>query len=236
VAGALPRLAAGVNVELSSSRKSAWSFLKSNLVNCCAAVVIPLGTPEAWTELAFRKIAPNKVSYTAEGIQIQVKESASPLIYKFPSLQNISAIEVELEITGDLKPQALGFAEDSAFRIGLVGKGEKTLNRMQKLFAPAWVEKLFSLAPAGVGLDKIYFFNLGEATQQIGASRVHPKSELMSEEIVTIRRPGQNKYRLTKTLSPGLATAAIWISVDGDETKSEFATKIQKITLTTTSP
>lgn len=211
------------------------STLKARVVGCCAAIAIPFGDPKAWTELEFRKIPPNQVTFSGEGIAIKVKESASPLVYKLPKIVLISQVEVELEINGELKPQSAGFAEDSAFRLGLVAAGKQTLSRIQKLFAPAWVEKLFSLAPAGVGLDKIYFLNVGEEDQQIGQLRIHPKSELMSEEIVTLRKKGQRQIRFTKAFDPALSTAALWISVDGDDTKSEFTTTVRKISLTATS-
>lgn len=216
----------------------AGSMTKQWITGLCAAVVIPVSSPEGWTELQFRKIPANTVSHSAEGVQVTVKNSASPLIYKLPTPAVVTAVEVELQIQGELKfpGGANDFQEDSYFRLGLVAEGDKKLSRVQKMFAPAWVEKLYSLAPEGVGLDKIYFLNVAGGEAKIGAARLHPKSELMSEQIVKIRKTGENRIVFSHSLQPPQKVAALWISIDGDDTKSEFKTVIQKLVLQTNAP
>ena len=204
------------------------------MIPLLAAVVIPL-EQKGWSEISFGKIPVNKVTHSATELKVEVKGSASPLVYKLDRLVVIKSIQIKLKINGDIKtPAAAGkWEEDSLFRIGLVANGDKTLTGVKKLFAPDWVKKLFALAPEGVGLDKIYFFNLGRTSSQNGLSRLHPKSELMNEEIVAVRSGTEASVQIDKVLSPPISTAALWISIDGDDTNSEFQTTIENITLQT---
>ncbi len=210
-------------------------LVNSQLIPLLAAVVIPL-QQKGWSEISFGKIPANKVEHSAQQLKIQVKSSASPLVYKLDHLVNISSFQINLKFSGDLKAPAAEkkWEEDSLFRIGLVAKGDKTLSGVKKLFAPDWVKKLFALAPEGIGLDKIYFYNVGRTLSQMGLSRPHPKSELMNEEIVAVRKTGGNSMQINKSLNPPVPTSALWISVDGDDTNSEFQTTIENITLQTT--
>ena len=214
--------------------KKLHSKLGFQLIPLLAAVVIPL-EQKGWSEISFGKIPVNKVTHSAGELNIQVKSSASPLVYKLERLTKIKSLQIKLKFNGDLKaPASAGkWEEDSLFRIGLVANGDKTLSSVKKLFAPDWVKRLFALAPDGVGLDKIYFFNVGRLSSQVGLSRAHPKSELMNEEIVAFRKAGENSLTIDKVLTPPISAAALWISVDGDDTNSEFQTSIENITLQT---
>ena len=131
-----------------------------------AVMAIPLDKKEAWTELAFKNIPTNTVSYSPTGIKVAVKNSASPLVYKLDKFYKVSGFEVILKVDGDLKndPPEKNFEEDSLFRLGLVVEGKQKLNAVKKLFAPDWVKKLFALAPEGAGLEKIYFYNVGRTS------------------------------------------------------------------------
>ncbi len=210
------------------------SHLRHRIIPLLAVLVIPL-EQKGWTEISFGKIPVNKVTYSSQALNIQVKNSASPLVYKLDQLTKIKSFEIALRFSGDIKsaPAESKWEEDSLFRIGFVAAGDKTLSGVKKLFAPDWVKKLFALAPEGIGLDKIYFFNLGRTASQMGLSRAHPKSELMKEEVVAVRNAGESPLKITKTLNPPIPTAALWISIDGDDTNSEFQTVIENITLQT---
>ncbi len=203
-------------------------------ISFLAIVAIPL-EKKGWTEISYGKLPANIVTHSAKTLNIQVKSSASPLVYKLDQPLNIKSFIVNLKFKGDISTPATDgqIEEDSIFRLGLVVEGDKTLSGVKKLFAPDWVKQLFALASANTGLDKIYFFNVGRATSQMGKSRLHPKSELMKEEIVVVRAPNENSVTVAKELSKPLKTAAIWISVDGDDTKSSFETTIENITINT---
>jgi hypothetical protein len=201
------------------------SGLKKKLL--AAAFVVPLGDQSLWTELKFNKIKPNQVSYLENKISIQVEGSASPLIYKLPEVKKIQSLSWDLEVEGKKNKENGNFEEDSYFRLGLVATGTKTLNRLQRLVAAEWVRKMFDLSPKGVGLDKIYFFNLTDQKSNLDKQRIHPKSEYMFEKVISVQEGISSKvnYRLINPLD----VAALWISVDGDDTHSKFKVLVKEI-------
>ncbi len=200
-----------------------------------AVMAIPLDKKEAWTELAFKNIPTNTVSYSATGLNVVVKNSASPLVYKLDKFYKISGFEVVLKIDGDLQnaPAEKNIEEDSLFRLGLVVEGKQKLNAVKKLFAPDWVKKLFALAPEGAGLEKIYFYNVGRTAASMGLKRDHPKTDLMSEEVVAVRQKNEAEVKINYQLQKPVNIAALWLSIDGDDSKSSFTTNIEKINLIT---
>lgn len=197
------------------------------------AAVIPLGNPAAWQDLTFSKIPKNTVDHHNNGITVNVASSASPLIYPFPTSQMVSRVKVEIEIQGDIRgePPEGTVEEDSYLRLGLVMKGSRRLNFFERTIAPNWVKKLFSLAPPGQGVEKIVFFNVARSASVIGKSRTHPSSDLMEERIVWLRKPTDTKLSLEHILPTPVEAAALWLSIDGDDTKSTYKVTLQKIAL-----
>ena len=196
-----------------------------------AAMAIPFQNLEGWTSLSFRKIPSNQVQELQGQLRIQVDSSASPLIFKLKEPKIVQGFQWDLEIDGEMKESgASDFEEDSYFRLGLVAVGKRTLGKLERLVAAEWVIRLFELAPPNIGLDRIYFFNLGQNAKLLGKSRTHPKSDLMHETVVAIRQGPLSSIR--HDLSGPLKISALWISVDGDDTKSKYQTRIKKLALT----
>ncbi len=195
-----------------------------------AAVVIPLTSPDGWQDLKFSKIKPNKNTFSAQGLQVEVDQSASPLIYPMKEPAMVSAFEAEVEIEGELKAKG-GFPEDAYLRLGLVSPGARRLGSVEKVFAPEWIKRLFALVPKDSGVDKIYFFDL--TGSEPGRSRVFPGSkDLMTEQIVTVREAGTKKIKFTHQLPAPIPTAALWLSIDGDDTKSTYKLNLKSLKLT----
>ncbi len=215
-----------------------WQFLKiskqriSISVSVLAVSVIPL-QKDKWIELKFNKIQPNQVEDSAEGLKVSVDSSASPLVFKLVKPLKVIGFSADIETNGNIKDRAMknSFGEDSIFRLGLVATGDKKLGWLQRQVAADWVQKLFALVPETTGLDQIYFFNVGREDQVIGQSRQHPKSDLMFEQIVQTRKSDQKLIHFEHKLKKPLTAAALWISIDGDDTKSNFTTVIKKIEL-----
>lgn len=196
-----------------------------------AVSMVPLSSQD-WVELKYKNIPSNQVKFENSQVQIQVNQSASPLIHRLQAPQSVNGFSFKLNIKGGLtNAQADQFLEDSYFRLGLVASGEKTLNWWQKKVAADWVLKLFSMAPQGVGLDKIYFFNVSPYSDQVGKARVHPKSELMHEFVVASHSENKEVLEVNHQLKMPLQVVALWLSSDGDDTKSQFEVQIQKIEL-----
>jgi hypothetical protein len=174
------------------------------------------------------------VRFSPAGLQIMVDKSAMPLIYPLPSQVRVAAVRVRGRIEGKLDVPAQrqgekGF-DDYAFRIGLVEPGERTLGFVQRPFAAAWVRKLFDLAPKGGGISHIRFYNVGADASQLGRRRQHPASELLLEEVVAVPRP-DGRFDFEHRLDPPLATLALWLSTDGDDTGSRYTVWVEQIEL-----
>lgn len=211
---------------------------KESLKSLLGVVALSLGDPSQWVELKFNKIQANTVSYSAESIDIDVNKSASPLIHKFSESKSVKEVQVELDIEGKMQTQldsawGASFEEDSIFRLGLVAEGSKKLSGFSAAFAPKWVKTMFSLAPKGKGLDKIYFYNVTRFQKLLGKKRIHPSSQYMMEENVAFNPPEATSIQLSKKFAQPLATLGVWISVDGDESQSQFKVRIKKIKIIT---
>lgn len=197
--------------------------------------VVPLqeygAVDSPWTSLNYRKIPANEVSASSSGLQIKVNQSASPLIYRFPQVKEVTGFSWKLRATGDLPKAEAKFGEDFPFRLGLVATGEQTLGRLQRLVAADWVVKLFDLSPKDIGLDRIYFFNLGTDQKQVGLKRAHPKTDLMHEEIVSILKG--NASEVFHQLTSPKKIAALWISSDGDDQKKTYQIQIEELKILT---
>lgn len=183
-----------------------------------------------WQQLKFNGIEPNKVSFTSDSIKVEVDQSASPLVHRLTNILNVSAFEVEVTISGKMSgvPDS-GFEEDSFFRLGLVATGESKLGKIAVLFAPTWVKKLFELAPEGVGLDKIYFYNVATLPRHVNSERQNPKSAYIFERVIAAKENDSQKIKYR--LKIPMKVAALWISIDGDNTRSKFTTFIKSIKL-----
>jgi hypothetical protein len=208
-------------------------FAHYSLSHAIEGEVIPPLKADAWIALSYNKIPPNKVSFGNDSLAINVSGSAGPFVYKLSEPQKIIGFTVKGKTVGLKKVETTAFDEDSILRFGLVATGKQTLTGPKKWLAANWVKKLFSLVPTGTGLDKIYFFNVTNRPELNGKSRSHPNSDLLSETVFAEHTSG-GPFDFNKKLQKPIEAAAIWISIDGDDTQSKFETIISEIRLLTT--
>jgi hypothetical protein len=195
---------------------------------------LPLSGQSGWQMLQFRNLPPHRVAFSSSGMQIMVDGSAMPLIYPLPRTMRVKEIIVRGRFTGTFRvpPDRQGekHFDDYVFRIGLVVPGERTLDAFERQLAAAWVRKLFDLAPEGSGISRIQFFNVGTHETQIGRQRQHPLSDLVLEKVVAIPR-ADGRFDFVHTLAQPLETIAVWLSSDGDDTRSRFTVFVEAIEL-----
>lgn len=208
-------------------------MIQTRFATVLVAIAIPLGSGQDWQDLKYSKIKPNTNQFTPNGLNIAVDSSASPLIYPLKHYPLITAFETELEITGDINPVKAQFPEDAYFRLGLVVPGKRRLNAFERAIAAPWVKTLFALAPKDGGVDRIQFYNvIPPETVPVNEERRTPHSrELMHERVIAIREAGQKSIRVKHQLGAPLPTAALWISVDGDQTKSKYSVLVKSLKL-----
>ena len=199
-----------------------------------AAFAVPLQQMDDWQLLQYGGIAPNQVSFAQQGMTVKVMGSASPIIYPLDEARLVRRIEVtgtlyEL-LTLDAEKQGLKDNDDFGLKIGLVVAGDKTLNGMQELFSADWVKRLYALAPDGGGIDSIYFLNAVQTSTRLGQQRQHPLSDLIFENNVwLLDKPGD--FAMAHTLDKPRKVIAIWLSIDGDDSRSNYSTLIKSLHL-----
>jgi hypothetical protein len=106
---------------------------------------------------------------------------------------------------------------------------------LRRLFAPEWVRRLHALAAPNQGISIVRFFNVGTDADQIGRQRVHPLSDLLEEEVVTVPR-ADGTFAFDVPLNPPAEVVAVWLSSDGDDTGSAFTVLVERITLSSAEP
>ncbi|MCJ8276191.1 MAG: hypothetical protein HRT44_10490, partial [Bdellovibrionales bacterium] len=147
-----------------------------------ATFAVPLHQDGSWQKFSFTRIQQNKFTFQKNNLKIEVDSSASPLIYKFSDVKKIKSIKARFKISGDplnLNPKLdQGFRknDDFSFRLGLVKKGSKSLNWMERQMAPSWVLKMYELAPKGTGIDSIHFLVATQQADLVNYVRLHPLS------------------------------------------------------------
>lgn len=204
------------------------------------AFVVPLNSDLGWQILSYKKIAANTVAFSAAGMNVKVKSSASPIIYKLPQVNEVEKITVKGRLKGQMKLSAevakqgaKGF-DDFVFRVGLVVPGNKKLNFFQRKIAPNWVLQLHKLAPADSGVDRIEFFNVVNDKSLLGQKRTHPLSDLIVENFVwqaPAMTENGTEFEFVYELPQKMQAAALWLAIDGDDTKSEFEIEILSMSL-----
>jgi len=194
---------------------------------------LPLTIPSSWVSLAYRGIPPNTLEISSEGLRIRVDRSAGPIVHRLAQPVTVAGLRARGRIIGTLATDAVRQGtpgqDDFALRIGLVEAGTRRPTFVQRRLSPAWVRHLFSLAPPGAGVSQIRFFNLGLQSSQIGWSRRHPLSELLSEEVVAAPN-GDGRFDFIVETAP-LEALGIWLAADGDDTGSTFEVALEHLSL-----
>lgn len=198
------------------------------------AVAIPMGDQTKWQVLQYSRIPPHQVRFTAAGLEMAVQRSAMPLVYPVPKAFPTKRIRVKGRLEGklDIPPGKQGEEgyDDYVFRVGLVEPGNRTLGSIQRRFVADWVRKLYELAPPGSGISGIHFFNVGADQAHLGRKRQHPLSDLIREEVVALPR-ADGRFDFEHVLAQPLQAIAVWLSSDGDDTKSVFTVRVEAIEL-----
>lgn len=213
------------------------SFLKYFRSSLLGVLIIPTESLKNWTIEQFSKIPKNEISANQEGMQIKVENSASPLIFPLSTDKKVIGFKVKGEFFGlpkfsEVSNQGEKGFDDYVMRIGFVIRGDKKLTGIKRVFAADWVKNLYSLVQDSSGLESVLFFNVTQNEKQLGKQRTHPSTDLFIENFFElVKNPGAFNYEYR--LQNQKDVAAIWISVDGDDTKSSFKVLISKLELLT---
>ncbi len=198
-----------------------------------AVIALPTQSRDQWELEKYRRIPANEVSFSPQGIRIQVRNSASPLMYPLAQTATISRFKISGEFFGlprltDPGRQGEKGADDYVLRLGLIVPGSKQLGALQRLLAPSWIKNLYEKMPKGMGLEQVLFFNVTQNPAQLNSARVHPGSDLIREEFIEVAlKPGP--FQIEYSLKSPTSAVAVWISSDGDDTQSSYDVLISKL-------
>ncbi len=193
--------------------------------------VIPL-EPSSWKQIPYGSVPVHELSFE-QGLKLSINESASALVYQFDKPQRINEVEIELTQVGSINYHGKKIgekgADDFPLRLGFVMAGDKRLSWGQSLIAPKWVKELYTLAPKERGLDRVSYLVIAQE-KPLYTKRFHPFSELLEEEIVGVVEKGVFKATLR---APQGEVLGLWVSSDGDDTKSRFTMIINRLMMKT---
>lgn len=197
------------------------------------ALSIPTQSMDGWSLETYSRIPQNKVSTSTAGMLVKVSQSASPIVFALKGKEKIVGFKLLGEFKGlpklaDVSRQGETGADDFPLRLGLIVPGDKKLTGIKKLFAPQWVKRLYEQVPKNYGLGHIHFFNVTQNSAQLGKSRKHPKSDLIQEEFFAFAEKS-GPFSYAYDLKSPIEALAIWISIDGDDTKSTYEVLLSKI-------
>jgi len=200
-----------------------------------AAFAIPLQRPDGWETLVFGRVPANQVTFSEVGLHIRVDRSAGPLVFPLPASRLVRRVQASGRVRGAvrLEPgqrQGQRGADDYVLRIGLVEAGSRTLGRFERLTAPAWVRRLFALAPPHTGISQVSFYNVANATSSIGTMRQHPLSDLLHEQVVAAV-DASGAFHIDHDFGTERRVLAVWLSSDGDDTQSSFEVTLERLEL-----
>lgn len=219
--------------------KRAWDSIASRFRHSSASlfmmaiIAIPVQEQAAWKQEKYSKIPKNEVTFSKEGLFVRVNKSASPLIYPLLPAKKILGFRVTGEFRGlpkfsSTEAQGQRGSDDYALRVGFVVPGAKRLSGVKKFFAPVWLKNLYSTIPIDTGIDGVRFFNVTQSKKQLDQERTHPSSDLITERFFALAEDG-GKFDYSYDFKEPIEAAAIWLSIDGDDTKSKFDVLIQRL-------
>ena len=200
-----------------------------------AAIVIPTNSLTDWKTEKFSSVPKNETTVSPDGLLIRVNSSAGPLIFPLKSKIKIIGFKIRGEFQGLPKISNLSLQGEKGFddyplRLGFVIPGEKKLSGFKKMIAAQWVKNLYEQVKDGTGIDSVRFFNVTQNPEQLGKSRTHPASDLFQEEFFSeVKQSGPFVFDFQ--FKEPLEAVAVWLSIDGDDTKSAFAVLISSLEL-----
>jgi len=193
------------------------------------------GNCTLWREETYSSISPNEFSCHSDRINLKINSSASILVRALKKPTRIQKLYVKAKVSGQMnlsgsKAHGSKGADDFPLRIGLIENGKKRLGFMQRLFAPDWLVNLQKLWPSR-GIREIHFLNFVFSEHKPDwTDRVHPLSKYLTEKIVgVIDERGVAEKRIE--LDSPIEVLGVWISSDGDDTKSQYTVSVEKLEL-----
>ncbi|TNF01355.1 MAG: hypothetical protein EP326_04525 [Deltaproteobacteria bacterium] len=196
------------------------------------AFIVPLDQGAQWKHIQFDKIPANNVSFS-KSLILKVDKSSSFLVFPLETEKEVESFEIKGKYSGGLnlpegKEQGYGKADDFAFKFGFILPGEEKLTGVKKWLAPKWVKKVYEMAPKDQGLNHLELFAATTQDKMLGKKRIHPASDFFHEEYSFLLKDS-GEFSFEKKINGSLRTLALWLSADGDNSKSSFSIEVTSL-------
>jgi len=200
-----------------------------------ASIVTVIGVPSDWHSLSFRSIPPIQTKVQKDQITLKVDASAGGLVRRLPAATRVKRFVITGSVTGQLKVDEKGLwekgNEDAYLRVGLIAEGGRSLTRLERLVAPAWICTLDDVLNAdGRAPSAIRNHLMVPHAAWIGKHRANPNMKQLVDHIVAT--PGADG-RFTMRVDPPetLELVGLWLMADGDDSGSTFTVTLDSIKL-----
>ena len=202
-----------------------------------AVMAIPVTTPGPdWHPYKYNNIKNNRIQHTQEALEIHVDQSASPLIYPFDRPIVVHGFSLEADLIGsppkipkDKQQGEKGF-DDFVLRLGFIIKGENRLSFAQRWLAPQWLVDMEALLSNGMGIKEISFMTTCLQKANLGKKRQHSFNKKLKEHCI-FHLEKEGPFQLNHNFKKPLTSLGLWISSDGDDTKSRFQLRIKSLNI-----
>lgn len=189
--------------------------------------------PSGYEVITFEGIPATKYE-TKDGMLIASVDGSSSILMKaFKRIKRVQKVSIQWQSVGainikDHKQRITKDGDDAFFRVGLIVSGEAPLI---PFFAPAWIKKTRSILK--LPSDKMIYLTLGVDAEKRWKSPYSDSIEAVGMESKAI----DNGWMQSDiSFASELELVGLWLFADGDNTKSQFVTKIRKINLSTGKP
>ncbi|NBX68989.1 MAG: hypothetical protein EBR01_08520 [Proteobacteria bacterium] len=200
-----------------------------------ATLVVPLNhVTQEWYIPSYSNLKPNRISFGAKGLKIDVNDSSSPLFYALQKSVPIKSISMRGRISRFSEPPKTmkegDIPDDCPLRLGLVETTPGGPSWLQRLVSPRWVKDLFELFPNQT-IKKVTFLTI-DPYRKVGSLRTHPKNSLIIEQ-VALSLKNSGPFQLDYKFKEPLTTQAIWLQSDGDDSHTRFFVELESLKLET---
>lgn len=186
--------------------------------------------PADFTPIKFDGIPPTVYERSGDALKMTVEKSASFLLRPFDAERLVASVSFDWQSQGELKAKDVAAektkaGDDARLKICLLVAGKAPL---VPFFASAWVKAVRDAMK--LSADRLECLVTGSKAK-VGERWPSPYDDSIELTVVDGPSDGNGWRRVDAKLDQPLKVVGLWIMADGDDTGSEFTTRLRDLTL-----